>query len=315
MDFIAIDFEIANNNFDSACSMGMVFVKNTEIINEKYFTINPPSNYFDPRMTAVHGLSEDVLLNSPAFDGVWQNIKQYFNRDTLIVAHNAHFDMNVLRNCLIAYDIPTPNFNFVCSIPISNRAIKVKSFPQSLEERTDYFGIEMEHHHNALSDARACAELVISSINKTGTYSIRELLSKYPDINVNLIHEHKLQSSFRQSRKFESVKMSDIEINESVTNEDHPFYDKAVVFTGSLDLIDRKTAMQSVADLGGIPRSSVSRLTDFVVVGMQDISIVGPTGKSSKHRKAEKLIENGHDIQIIDEQQFINLLGNNVMNT
>lgn len=314
MDFIAIDFEIANNNFDSACSMGMVFVKNNEIIDEKYFTLNPPTDYFDSKMTAVHQLSKETLLNSPTFLEIWPQIKQFFNQDTLIVAHNAQFDMNVLRNSLITYDIPTPNFYYVCSIPISNRAIKDRTVSQSLLERTRYFGIEMDKHHNALSDARACAELVISSVKLTDSESIHDFLYKNPDIKINLIHEHKLQSSFQKKRKFESVKISEIVINDSITNSDHPFYKKTVVFTGSLNLIDRKTAMQNVANLGGIPKTSVSRLTDYVVVGMQDINIVGPSGKSSKHRKAEELIKEGYEIKIIDEQQFLKLLNYKMIN-
>lgn len=307
MDFIAIDFEIANYNFNSACSLGMVFVDRTNIIDEKYFTIRPPGDLFDPKMTAVHQIPEEILLKSPTFPEIWSEIKEYFNRETLIIAHNAQFDMNVLRNTLIEYDIPTPNFYYACSIPISNRVIK-KRISHSLIERTKYFRIQMEQHHNALSDARACAELVIASIKKANTNSIFEFLERYPDINVTLIHEHKLQTAFKKYKNFERVKMSEIIINDSTENIDHPFYNKTVVFTGTLSKIDRKTAMQNVADVGGIPRTTVSKLTNYVVVGSQDLSLVGTTGKSSKQRKAEKLIEEGYDIKIIDEQQFLNLL-------
>lgn len=315
MDFISIDFEIANNNYDSACSLGMVFVKNNKIIDEKYFLIKPPTNNFDSRMSAVHKIPEETLLNSPTFDTIWPEIERYFNNEILIVAHNAQFDMNVLRNCLITYDIPTPNFFYVCSIPITNRAIKDKDISSSLEDVTKYFGIEMTMHHHALSDAKACAESVIASINSTGLSSLEQYLEKHPDINVNLIHDHKLQKSFFVRKKFEKVKMSEITFNKENVDERHPLYKQTIVFTGSLDLIDRKTAMQNVADVGGIPRSSVSRNTNYVVVGKQDLSLVGPTGKSTKHRKAEELISSGHDIKIIDEEQFLQLINNKITNS
>src|SRR5699024_833799 len=292
---------------------GMVFVKNTDIVDEKYFTINPPVEFFDPSMSAVHGLSQDILLNSPNFAEIWFEIESYFNANTLIIAHNAQFDMNVLRNCLNTYELTTPNFYYACSIPISGRAID-KNTSQSLDERTKHFGITMEHHHNALSDARACAELVIASIKAKRKNSIQSFLNTYR-INKNFIHDHKLQKSFKFRKNFEKVKISDIVFNDYTNNENHPLYKQAVVFTGSLSLIDRKTAMQNVADIGGIPRTSVSRRTNYVVVGMQDISLVGPTGKSTKHRKAEELIDDGHEIKIIDEQKFLQLLNDTVMNT
>lgn len=310
MDFISIDFEIANNNFDSACSIGMVFVEGLKIIDQKYFTIKPPVEYYDPKMTEIHNLSDETLNNSPTFEEVWNEIDCYFKKDTLVIAHNAQFDMNVLRSCLITYDIPSPNFSYVCSIPLSNRAIKSKGVSQSLLDRTNYFNIKMDNHHNALSDAKACAELVIACMNKTKVKNIYEYLELFPTVMPKIIHEHKLQQSFYKRPSFQRVKMSEIIIDDSAGNEDHPFYNKSVVFTGTLSLIDRKSAMQSVADLGGVPRSTVSRLTNFVVVGMQDITLVGETGKSGKHRKAEELIEQGHDINIIDEESFLNLLNN-----
>lgn len=308
MDFIALDFEIANNSFDSACSLGMVFVEKNTIIDEKYFLIKPPTDHFDPSMTAIHKIPEKQLLGSPTFDKIWLEIEPFFNEETIIIAHNAQFDMNVLRHCLNRFQLPTPDFYYACSIPICNRAIKNNKTSSSLEEVTKYFGIDMSMHHHALSDARACAESVLASIQQTKTSSLAHFLQKHPDVKVRLIHEHKLQDTFYVRKSFENVKMSEIKLNKNPENKSHPFYDKTVVFTGNLEGIDRKTAMQKVANLGGIPRSSVSRKTNYVVVGKQDLNLVGPTGKSSKQRKAEELINSGYDLKIIDENQFIQLL-------
>ncbi|USK54545.1 transposase [Cytobacillus solani] len=105
MDFITIDFEIANNHMNSACSLGMVFIQNNKIIDEKYYLIQPPTLELDQEMSKIHGLSFDDLKNAPKFDEVWGEISHYFHNESLFVAHNAQFDMNVLRNCLKTYSI------------------------------------------------------------------------------------------------------------------------------------------------------------------------------------------------------------------
>ena len=115
MDFIAIDFEIANNKMSSACSLGMAFVDNHKIVDEKYFLIQPPEMEFDRKMVEIHGITPDDVQNAPTFHMVWEEIQHYFQENT-IIAHNAHFDMSVLHSCLTKYSIDLPEFKYICSI-------------------------------------------------------------------------------------------------------------------------------------------------------------------------------------------------------
>lgn len=308
MDFVTIDFEIANNELNSACSIGLASVIGNEIVDKRYFTIKPPDSYMDPEMTKIHGLTIDDVNNSPTFDEVWGDISHFFNESTYIIAHNAQFDMSVLKNCLLAYEINSPDFNYICSIPISTRACRGEGVPNSLAARTKRFDIVMDNHHNALSDAIACAELVLASMVTKNRMSIHTYLSTFYSIPVKRFADLKYRSSFRKRNRFENIRIKDIVPQQSEFQENHPLFEKAIVFTGSLKDISRKDAMQKVVDLGAVIRSAVNKNTDYLVVGKQDKNVVGKTGRSSKERRADELIEQGIEIKIIHEDDFIYLV-------
>lgn len=317
MDFIAIDFEIANSHFSSACSLGMVFVENNRIVEEKYFLIQPPNLEVDKEFTKVHGLTVEDLKDAPLFDAVWEEVQGYFTA-SLIVAHNAQFDLSVLKNCLDYYSLEMPTFEYVCSIPISTRACRGEGVGNSLKARIEHFGITLDQHHHALADARACAELVLKCITLKKRKSIRSYCSTFSTIPVREFSElkpqtsfYKKQSNFKRNVKKEfkpKVAISDIIPAQSEFDMTHPLFEKNLVFTGDLSTVDRAVAMQRAVDKGAIIKSGVSGKTDYLVVGKQDATIVGADGISSKERKAHELMKKDGKIKIVQEDEFLRLL-------
>ncbi|MEH6943807.1 exonuclease domain-containing protein [Bacillus sp. JJ722] len=312
VDFIAIDFETANKNYNSACSLGMVFVKNNEIIDEKHFFIQPPSLYFHPKNIEVHGIKPEDVKHERKFNEVWEEIGKYFE-DNIIVAHNAFFDISVLKACIESYKINCPDFTYICSIPISNRATQGLKIGQSLKARCEYFQVQLNNHHDALEDARACAVLVIKSIQSKNRKSLQSFCQTYKSLPIKRFAQLKVLQSFptkkAATRNFApSIKISELTPNTKVFDESHPLYGKNFVFTGELQKIERKEAMQSIIDLGAIVKSSVSKKTHYLVVGVQDQKIVGPNGMSSKETKAIDLIHAGANIEIVSEEVFLELL-------
>lgn len=322
MDFIAIDFEIANADMASACSIGLAYVENNSIIKEQYFLIKPPNLSFDPKFTAVHGITESDVNDAKSFPEVWELIKEDISTHT-IIAHNAQFDMSVLYCCLEKYQLDKQNFSYICSIPISNRATRGAKVGQSLKDRTSYFGISMEEHHHAGSDARACAELVIACVESRNKDSLRNYCESYPTLPIKQFSELKPQTTFGRAttfskrkpvKKFTSVSVSEIMPTTDSFDENHPLYQKNLVFTGDLQTLERKDAMQQVVDVGGVIKSGVSSKIDFLVVGVQDQKLVGSEGISSKEKKAFDLQAKGKLIEIINEQQFLALLNKERVN-
>lgn len=334
-DFVAIDFETANSKLNSACSVGIVAVENNEIVDKKYFLIKPPIIGFDAENIAIHGITEADVVNEAYFGEIWEEMKLYLS-ENLLVAHNATFDMSVLRCCLKEYGISVPDTEYVCSIPVSTYAFTEK-VGKSLGERTKLLGIELENAHNALDDAVACAELVIKTLQKNNKTSLHKFLTKNREINVKKLveltpmeelkkvgHKSKDEASNqsmnkpvnqslskpgdRSARFKNNIRIGDVEATVDSIDEQNPIFNKAFVFTGDMQEISRQDAMQSVVNLGGIIKSGVSKKVDYVVVGVQDADLVGLDGMSSKERKAKELMGQGVDIKIIDEEKFSQLI-------
>lgn len=307
-DFIAIDFETANADYSSACSLGLVAVKDLKIAEENYFLIQPPGNKFNQINVNIHGISSDAVKDAPFFPEIWYQIKNYFD-DNIIIAHNASFDMAVLKKCMFVYNIPYPDFKYLCSIPISSCACRGEGVGQSLEKRAQYFNIDMGQHHNALSDATTCALIVLETIKACNRKSFENFYRTYSSIEYRYFSDVQVKNEFRKdSTKFQKIVISELAPTKEIINKNHVFYGKNIVFTGELKTLGRKEAMQKVIDMGGIVKGGVTKQTDFIVVGVQDCDLVGADGMSCKEEKAYALIKSGYDIKILNELEFIKFI-------
>ncbi|WP_169567390.1 3'-5' exonuclease [Sneathiella limimaris] len=156
--FLAIDFETANYGADSACAIGLVRVENGAIVEEVSRLIQPPSPEFF--FTHIHGLTfEDVALE-PLFDGVWPDIEYLFQDVDFLSAHNSGFDKKVLNACCETFNIPPPEPEFVCTVKLARSMWNVR--PTKLPNVAHFLNLEL-NHHDALSDSRACANIVIAA--------------------------------------------------------------------------------------------------------------------------------------------------------
>lgn len=306
MDFVAIDFETANGNNNSACSMGIVGVKDKEIVETKYYLIQPPNMEFDKTNIDIHGITPEEVRDKPRFPEIWKEVKHLFE-DNIVIAHNAQFDMSVLKCLDLEYELGIPDFKYICSIPIST--IACSGIKNSLVDRANHLGIDIGEHHNAMDDAITSANIVIETINRKRRKSFESFLNTYDSIPIRLFSELKYQTHFKKGNKFKNrVNISEIVPECSIADHTHIFCGKDIVFTGDLSELSRKDAMQIVVNLGGILKSGVSRKTNYLVVGKQDKSIVGKDGLSSKERRAYQLINDGFDIKVIRENLFYDLI-------
>ena len=170
-DFVAIDFETANNNKSSICSCGIVMVKDGEVQDKKHFLIRPNVLKFNKRNTEIHGLSIKDVEDKPTFDRLWPEIKEFINEE-LVVAHNASFDLTALRAVLDSYHLDYPDIDYICTVNLAKKT--VKDVPNhKLNTLAQHFNIPL-NHHDALSDAEACARLVC---NICGESDLREVIS------------------------------------------------------------------------------------------------------------------------------------------
>ena len=166
--FLAIDFETANYGADSACAVGLVRVEDGQIIEEAVRLIRPPTPDFF--FTHIHGLTFEDVVGEPLFGDLWPEISPYFEDIDFLSAHNAGFDKKVLLSCCSVYDISPPDTTFFCTVQLARKMWNIR--PTKLPNVAHYLGLEL-NHHDALSDSRACANIVIAAEND-GWHHIHE---------------------------------------------------------------------------------------------------------------------------------------------
>ena len=155
-DFAAIDFETANNCRTRVCSVGVVIVKNGEIVDTFYSLIKPEPNYYIYWNTQVHGLTRADTENAPIFPEVWKQIEPKI-QGLPLVAHNKMFDEGCLRAVFQCYQMDYPGYTFYCTCIASRRHFG-KTLPNhQLHTVSAACGYILENHHHALADAEACA--------------------------------------------------------------------------------------------------------------------------------------------------------------
>ena len=180
MNYVAIDFETASRERASACSMAAVTVENGRIVNSAYALIRPPVLKFDYWNTKVHGLTEKDVADKPTFDQLWPRIRPHLE-NKIVIAHNAVFDISVLRSMLDIYTLERPNFQYACTVEIARRVWRdLENY--KLSTLASRFAIDFNHHH-ALDDARACAMIALSAQAETRAGSFRQMADK---LNVKL---------------------------------------------------------------------------------------------------------------------------------
>lgn len=157
-DFLAIDFETANYDSDSACSVGLVKVKDSQIVRQEVFLIRPPSRQFV--FTYIHGITWENVARAPSFGRLWPRIEHFFEGIDFVAAHNASFDRKVLRSCCQRYGIRHPEVPFTCTMVLARRTWSI--YPTKLSDVCRNLGIEL-NHHEAMSDALACAQIVLAA--------------------------------------------------------------------------------------------------------------------------------------------------------
>ncbi|MBN2586402.1 MAG: 3'-5' exonuclease [Candidatus Fermentibacteraceae bacterium] len=157
--FLAIDFETADEQKNSACAIGLVKVVNERIREKVFRLIRPPRNSF--RYTHIHGISWEDVQDQPLFTDVWREIEHVFVDVKLMVAHNASFDRAVLRRCLETAGLRVSIPPFECTMILARRLWRIH--PTSLPAVCRHLGIELRHHH-PLSDAEASARIMMAAL-------------------------------------------------------------------------------------------------------------------------------------------------------
>jgi DNA polymerase III subunit epsilon len=301
MSIVAIDFETATSDRDSACEIGLTLVDDGKITYSESWLIRPPCwPRFDYFNTRIHGITSKMVANEPTFDEIWSDIRLYF-KDRTIVAHNAAFDIGVLRDMLKMYKMDIPDNPYLCTYRLA-RKVWPELGKYGLKTMIEHLSLEGGRHHRAAYDSHACAEVLLHAMKLKKAASVEEL-SRATETTLRSIQQYGHDATTTAKREIP-------EGNPTLYDPSHTFYGKHIVFSGTLESMSRAQAWQRVADIGARITERIDDQTNILVLGQNDANGSTKGGITSKHQHALRLIQKGQNIQLMPESEFLGKLEN-----
>lgn len=305
-DFLAIDFETACGSRASACSVGFARFTNGTLTTAGSTLIDPglQPGEWDAFNTSIHGIGPGDVVGAPSFIEAWSQLQGHF-AGLPLVAHSASFDMSVIRAELARANVTLSEpFRYCCSAKLS-RAAWPDMLSVSLDVMAQQLGFELDHH-DAKSDAVGSGQVAVEAARALGCATLGEALANtqrnWGQVNCDLTWD-----SGRPSTPLRAADFVPDETGEF--DPDHPLYGMTVAFTGTLQSMERREAFRALSEVGGIPGDGVTKKTNLLVVGDQDISrLASGASMSRKLQKAADLRATGQDVELIGETEFLRRL-------
>lgn len=285
-DYVVVDLETTGlmPSFDAIIEIGAIrYVGDIEVARfHSFVSIGCP---LDPFIIEHTGITDDMLEGAPKIEEVLPQLLEFIG-DSVLIAHNANFDVNFIYDDAANWLSIKFSNNFIdtmrlarkCSLPVENH---------KLVTLARYFEIPQDTAHRSIADCETTHKLYVK------------------------LKEYVTENNISIKPKYYDTSVSGISATTIDIDTDNPFYGKVVVFTGTLQNMKRKDAAQIVANLGGILSDGVTQKTNFLVLGNFDYCSTIKEGKSNKYKKAEKLILQGQDLQIIPENVFLSMITEN----
>ncbi|WP_026532802.1 exonuclease domain-containing protein [Arthrobacter sp. H41] len=319
IEFTAIDFETANGFRGSPCAVGLTKVRAGRVVEEASWLMRPPAghDHFDPRNMAIHGITADRVAREPRFGDLFAEIGGFIGND-ILVAHNAAFDLGVLRSALEVSDLAGPGWDYACTVLLSRRNYSLASY--SLPFVAEAAGVPLLNHHDAVEDARACAGILIDMARLNAVDTVEALVASHqlPLYRAEAYEPgvHDLSKATRTALGKGTAtawagwpEEGPNPAANAQADPTHPLYGETVVFTGTLGL-PRPQAKVRAARLGAQPASAVTRKTTVLVVGDGFVAADLRNGRiTGKARRVLDLHERGQRIEVLSEAEFLQMTG------
>lgn len=302
LDFVTLDFETANPDRGSPCAAGLVRFREGVEVESWYRLMRPPeaADWFHGFNICIHGITPDLVVNEPRFGDLWQGMRSFIGGD-VVVAHNASFDLSVLRRALAHEGIESPNLEFACTMRAARRVLDLLSY--SLPWVAAALDIRFDDHHNARADAQACGQVLVALAGVVGATTLAEFAE----------FVHMRMGHFGPSAEQGDVRPSGrpiLPVVNTAASPAHPLYGQHVTFTGGLDSMPRQVAWDWLGSVGGIPEASMNKRTNILVVGpgFYRGEVLDGDLLTGKMAKAAALRAKGHPIEIMSEDEFLRSL-------
>jgi DNA polymerase-3 subunit epsilon len=304
LNYTAIDFETANDYRGSPCAVGLVRVRNGVAVDERHWLIKPPAPvaWFSPFNVSIHGITPEMVADAPAWRDVLPAIMDFIGHD-VVVAHNAGFDIGVIRYACAVENIEWPALRFLCTLVVARRAFALPSY--RLPFVTDHCGFTLADHHDPLADARAVVGIVGHLAAREGVDDL-EALAPLLRVRIGTMAAGLYQGSVCTATGNAGLVAAPTKPD---ADPDGYLYGQVVVFTGALMSMTRQLAWDEVVRAGGTPEKNTTKRTNVLVLGDFNPANLRPGATySGKARKAFDLQDSGQDIELMTEDDFLRVL-------
>lgn len=305
LDYVAIDFETANSYRGSPCAVGLVRVRDGIPVAERRWLIRPPEevDYFDGFNTCIHGITADMVADAPRWKDALPHIVEFIG-DDVVVAHNAGFDIGVIRYACAVDNIEWPEMRFLCTMVLARRALALPSY--RLPFVLDALGSSIDDHHDPLADARAVVEVIRGLAKAHGALEISDLAQ-----SVGICIGHMRSGIYRGSVAVSiggSARLVQPELDPNA-DPDGYLYGRVVVFTGTLMSMTRRIAWGECSRVGAFCQEDTTKRTNVLVVGDINPAVLRPGSEvTGKARRAFELQGKGQPIEVMTEDDFLRCL-------
>ena len=288
-DYTVIDVETTgcDPKEDRIIQVSCITIRNGQV-SDQFDTLVNPEKEINPFITNLTGITNEMVADAPTINEVMPSLLDFIG-DDILVGHNVNFDINFIYDAAIQTVGSGLTNDFIDTLRLARRL-----FPDWPDHRlhtlVTNFQLPADNFHNSLDDVfhtYRCYEYIKDLVKK-------DLTDKYKISTVK--------------KRFDKVYARDIKTACCDYDPDNPYCGKTFVFTGTLERMDRKTAMQLVVDHGGQCLDNVNKKTNYLVLGDYTRSWTVKDGKTTKLKKAESLILSGQDLQIISEDVFFGML-------
>ena len=301
LNFALIRIECCNQYKDTPCRVALVGVKNSEIVEQKEFFIDPLDAEFD-FMTS--GTTLEDLRGRGSFAEQFPALLDFIKQYPVLVSTADGYDADVLFNAITLHKVECGSLPYMTAKNVLRRAYD--SYSYQFDYLCDKMGVSVEGI-TPMDFAIAWCQLLIKAC---ADKEFADLLM-FAEENRIVVGSISLQGYERChiKRIYKPKKKEVTEYDPANFDETHPFFDRNVVFTGKLTYFLREDAEYYVERIGGHCSSGLTKATSYLVVGVQSPSQVGPDGLSAKQKKAIKYREEGMEIELLNETDFIDIMG------
>jgi DNA polymerase-3 subunit epsilon len=292
LDFLSIDFETANFDRGSVCSVGVTDVIDGKIVSTESWFVMPPTG-LDFTNTYIHGIGPSHVMNAPSWEWTLERLVAIAGTRPLVAY--SPFDKGVYNAANKLSNVAPGGLIFLDALALVRVHVELDGY--RLSRVAEHFGIPDFAHHEAGADSRACAQITLRIAIESGATSTLELWEL----------AERAKKPRARSRTY--PKAVDLPTASADADPGHPLFGEVVCFSGDLDSHTRSAAQGIVASFGATVSSSVTKKTSLVVMGGFDPATLraGAT-LSMKVQKAMELAIKGQVIEIITESTFLELI-------